>query len=732
MAVRFIATLVLCLAWAGSALAQSSILVRTPTELQRAIRDAGAGDTIRLADGVWHDIQILFTGEGTPAQPITLTAETPGAVILSGQSNLRMAGAHLIVSNLVFKDGYSPTGEVVSFRQNSERRARDSRVTGLVIDGYSKPDRLEVDNWVAIYGRGNRVDHSHLANKTNAGTTLVVVRDPVQGLENDARIDHNYFGPRPVLGANGGETLRIGTSSDSRSNSRSVIEFNWFDRCDGEVEIISNKSGGNIYRGNVFFESRGTLTLRHGHGNLVEDNVFLGNGLDHTGGIRVINRDQTVRNNYLEGLDGEDFFSALSVLYGVPDGPINRYDPVANAVIANNTIIEAESVFLGAGADDERSAAPTDSRFVANLIVNATDSDLLHLGPDITGITISGNIQSPALAPGTPGGFEARTIGMSRNAHGLLVPEGLDGVGARRDLRPVSREETGVSWYSKDDRAATLDSGRVVQVQPGEGTLAAAVAAAGAGDRLNLAAGHYSVDRVLVLNRPLTVSGPSGGEARITFDRPTLFEIGRGAHLKLTHLTISGRDAPDSVGNAVIRTRAGAANYILIIEDSRVEDLTVNRDFDVFRAEKGTMADLLSLERVSVRSVSGMVIGADSETDDHGTYNAERVSVTDSTFRDISGPVVDLYRGGTDESTTGPNLVIADSTFERVGRAGSRPFSINLHGVQTASIVGNRFIDSGGVRFHRTVGTPTLTMAGNETVGTPELDTNLATVEAGL
>ena len=43
-----------------------------------------------------------------------------------------------------------------------------------------------------------------------------------------------------------------------------------FDRCDGEVEIISSKSGGNIYRGNLFLQSRGTLTLRHGDGNLVE------------------------------------------------------------------------------------------------------------------------------------------------------------------------------------------------------------------------------------------------------------------------------------------------------------------------------------------------------------------------------------------------------------------------------------------------------------------------------
>lgn len=126
MAVRFAATLVLYLAWAGSALAQSSVLVGSPAELQRAIRGAGAGDTIRLTGRVWPETQALFTGDGTPGEPITLTAQTPGPVLLSGQSNLRMAGAHLVVSSLVFKHGYLPTREVRSFRQTRERRAADS------------------------------------------------------------------------------------------------------------------------------------------------------------------------------------------------------------------------------------------------------------------------------------------------------------------------------------------------------------------------------------------------------------------------------------------------------------------------------------------------------------------------------------------------------------------------------------------------------------------------------
>ena len=107
---------------------------------------------------------------------------------------------------------------------------------------------------------------------------MAVKLNTVESQENHHRIDHNYFGQRPILGSNGGETLRIGTSHYSLSNSYTMIESNYFDRCNGEVEIISNKSGSNTIQNNVFFESRGTLTLRHGNGNIVQNSLI---NLDH-------------------------------------------------------------------------------------------------------------------------------------------------------------------------------------------------------------------------------------------------------------------------------------------------------------------------------------------------------------------------------------------------------------------------------------------------------------------
>ncbi|MBD3834484.1 MAG: right-handed parallel beta-helix repeat-containing protein [Brevundimonas sp.] len=705
------------LLWAGAVSAQTSTLVATPAEYQQALSGVRPGDTIVLKDGVWRDFQILFEGEGRAGQPIALTAETPGGVVLSGQSNLRLAGRHLLVSNLVFRDGWSPTGEVVSFRRSKEHRAIDSRVTGLVIDGYNKPDRATSDNWVALYGRDNRFDHNHLTGKTNVGTTLVVVRDEQQGLDNRHRIDHNYFGPRPNLGSNGGETMRVGTSADSLSASHTVVENNWFEGADGEVEIVSNKSGGNTYRGNVFYRSRGSMVLRHGDGNLVENNVFIGGGKPHTGGIRVINRNQTVRNNYMEGITGDGFTAALSVMHGVPDSPINRYHQVVGAVIENNTIINARSLFLGAGMDAERSAPPIDSRFSHNLIVNPDGREPMRRLGDLSGIAFTDNVQS-------------RDVALVRGASGLLVPETPQGAGASRDLVMIPRAETGVAWYPKDVQVVRLGQGAEIAVDPTEGALGAAVAAARPGDVLVLAPGRYAVDRTLTVGAPLTVRGSGQGQVEIAFSRPSLFEVAKGGSLKLAGLTVSGADAPDETGNAVIRVAPGssAANFDLVLEDVEVRDLTVNRGFNLIALGKGVMADRVLLRDVRVENITGSVISAAAETDDRGTYNAELVQIEGGAFRRIGGSLVDLYRGGTDESTFGPRLVIRGASLERVGSA-NQP-SILMRGVQHAELVDNILTDSGAVAFSHRVGEPVLAVAGNRLIRTPEMQTDIAPIAA--
>lgn len=695
-------------------------LVTTPAEYRDAVRDARPGDTIALANGVWRDFEVLFTGNGTAKQPITLTAETRGKVILSGQSNLRLAGRYLVVSGLVFRDGYSPTDTVIAFRRAEGELAHHSRVTEVVIDRFNNPERHEPDAWVMLYGRHNRFDHNHLEGKSNQGVTLAVRLDTPDSRENRHRIDHNYFGPRPVLGSNGGETLRIGTSHHSRSDSLTQVENNWFEHCDGEVEIVSSKSAGNTFRGNVFFESRGTLTLRHGHGNHVLGNVFLGNRVDHTGGIRVINERQVVRNNYLHGLTGHRFGGALVVMNGVPDSPPNRYDPVKDAVIENNSILESDHVELAAGSDEERSAPPMDTKFRNNLVYDSAGRDVIAVHDDVSGIRFEGNVRNPVSTPAVQDGFTGRPVAFTEAANGLRYPadEALAGVGAPRDLEVLERDATGVPWYPKPAAAARFGTGRVLTVPAAEGALAAAVARAGPGDVLVLTSGRHRASRTLVVRHPLSVKGADGAEASIEFERSALFEIADGGSLALSGVTITGRAAPDAAGNTVVRTSRYSMldNYVLDVADVTIEDLDVNHSFNFLTAAKHTFAERVTISGSTFRNVSGHVIAMDKEIEDLGIYNAEYVEIRGSTFEDVDGSIASLYRGGTDESTFGPHFTLEGSTLRSVGGGGRNRTraSVSLHGVQATTIADNLFVDSAPVRITHTVGEPVETLRGNE------------------
>jgi poly(beta-D-mannuronate) lyase len=704
---------------------QLSVIVEDMVALTSAIETAKLGDTIVLANGVWTDAEILFTGSGTADSPITLRAETPGQVILSGQSNLRLAGDYLIVDGLVFRDGFTPTSSVIEFRRSSTELANNSVVRNTVIDGFSNPERFETDSWVMMYGRNNRFENNHLAGKGNQGVTMAVRLNSEASQKNGHVIANNYFGPRPNLGSNGGETLRIGTSHHSLSDSLTVVENNVFDRTNGELEVISVKSGRNELRGNTFLAARGTLTMRHGNNNVIERNVFLGDGADHTGGIRVINAGQQVRDNYMEALTGTRFGGAFTIMNGVPDSPINRYHQVRDAVVENNSIIGSDRIQLGAGSDTERSAAPQDSVFQNNLIAREAEGAVFQVYDDMSGIAFTSNVVAGPGDPVFDEGFTRKPFNLSREANGLLYPPSDVSAGAPRDLVVTTLSDVGVDWYPKAPATVAFGSGKILDVPAEEGAILAALNSAEPGDVLSLAAGRHQVRKTLKLDVPITVSGNDA--ATISFERSALFQIENGGSLRLEGLKITGEDAPDMVGNALIRTSpyAMTMNYRLEIVDSVVEALDVNRFFDVVRGAKGTMADYIRVEGSAFRDISGSVFKLDAERDDFGRYNAEYVTVRNSSFEGVQGPLAALYRGGRDESTFGPHFSLSNSELTDVGNGGRNALgtSLWLHGVQDTDISGNTFANSPAFKIDHTVGEPQTDITNNrfEAVPAPEV-----------
>lgn len=331
------------------------VIVSSAAEIQVAMVSAKPGDTLFMQNKVWENEKIYFKGNGVEGSPIVLKAETPGKVILSGSSTLRISGTFLVADGLVFQNGGA--GEtVIEFRDGKEY-ANHCRLTNTVIKDYNPVEKAIENKWVSLYGTHNRVDHCLLEGKTNQGATLVVWLD---GQPNYHRIDHNYFGPRPDLGQNGGETIRIGTSEWSMSDSYTTVDSNYFENCDGEIEIISNKSGHNTFRNNTFDKCAGTLTLRHGNYATVERNLFLGRNAKGTGGVRIIGSHHLVNENYFLDLEGTDLRAAISVMNAQKEPALNGYWLVDSAVITNNVMISCkQGIVMGSGAGErDRVLAP--------------------------------------------------------------------------------------------------------------------------------------------------------------------------------------------------------------------------------------------------------------------------------------------------------------------------------------------------------------------------------------
>ncbi|WP_417850182.1 polysaccharide lyase 6 family protein [Thalassoglobus sp.] len=350
-------------------------LLQPTDDVNKILGEAAPGDHFKLKNGVWKNFEIRFSAVGTSDRPILVEAETPGEVVFTGESKFEFGGEHIVVSGFHFKDVTTPV-HILATRRSSKELANHCRVTECAFTNTLPSSGKKEQKYLSLYGTHNRVDHCHFSGKESDGTTLVVW---VTDRPNHNRIDHNYLGHRKPLGRNGGETIRIGTSDVSMNESLTIVEKNLFEECNGEAEMISNKSCGNIYRENTFRRCSGTLTLRHGNRCRVEENFFLGEGARGTGGVRVIGEDHIVVNNYFSNLKGDDERSALCMMNGLKDSPLHGYFQVKNPIVAFNTFIDCKVTFsIGVGGSKKQGEPPVNSLITNNILVGKKDLVVIH------------------------------------------------------------------------------------------------------------------------------------------------------------------------------------------------------------------------------------------------------------------------------------------------------------------------------------------------------------------
>lgn len=322
------------------------------------------GDKVILKSGVWTDQKLMMKGLGTKEKNIVFSGERNGSTVISKGSTLLIEGKYLTVENLKFRDTNIPKGSIVFI----SKAAENCRFTNNVFleTGENSLSKDTFFAWVTMYGVNNRIDHCYFKGKTNKGCTIVAEAEKKPGYN---RIDHNFFDHRPELGMNGGESIRAGNWNTSMFSSHITIEENIFKNCNGEIEIISNKSCDNIIRNNLFYESNGTISLRHGKRATVAGNVFIGNKKNGVGGIRVTGEGHRIFDNYFSGIIGTDFYAPVSFRNAWENPPLHGYDQVRDCAVFSNTFINCGIPFyIGVGKDEKSFVVPINTTIANNLI----------------------------------------------------------------------------------------------------------------------------------------------------------------------------------------------------------------------------------------------------------------------------------------------------------------------------------------------------------------------------
>lgn len=709
----------------------SGIIVSNADELKEAISKATPGTNIIMKNGEWSDLQIKFEGQGSEGNPITLKAETPGQVIITGQSDLKLGGEYLIVDGLYFKDGASPSNAVIQFFIDSDNLANHSRVTNTVIEDFNKAQRNMQDYWVLFKGRHNQLDHCYLAGKSNRGPTIRLNLAGNQSIKNYHKINNNYFGPRPPKGGPSAETIQMGTSQTSMVPSYTQVYDNLFDHCNGEVEVISSKSNFNEFRNNVFYKSEGSLVTRHGNYCTIDGNYFIGDEKSpHVGGVRLIGTGHWVTNNYFYNLRGEIFRGPLSVMNGIKRPAINRYIQVTDVVVAYNTWVDCKSPWqFGVGsnidqkdvlpASEIRSETPIRTIVANNIIYNTKGDETPIIRYDsIDGIKFKNNIiDNQGASFRSVKGLKEKKLEMKEVSDNVWVPssdlseldiyEGYEFDQITKDLFGNARStknsigsvissasqtpelldvsKYGPAWFDPSPKAAEPNSKSVSNSEE----LINAIAQAQSGDIIELQEGEFELSNSLKINKKLTIrSANNSNPSTINYmgdSGSPAFEMNPKAELTLKGVKLTGNKVNYAFASLVDNM---SSLYNLEVIDSEIS----NFDY-VLKAYKYSFSEFIQFKNSTIRDcTNGIELAA--ENDDKGDYNTENLFVINTKFENIKKNVIDYYRGGYDESTVGGNLIVQGCTFEKCGAQEENGILVNTYGIINVNISGNSFTNN--------------------------------------
>lgn len=417
-------------------LTAATITVTSLSALQTAINNAVAGDIIILANGTYSaSADITVSKQGTATAPITIQAASIGGAIIGGTNGFNIVSPAKYIIIKGFKFTHSASQATMATGTSFCRWTRNI---------FETPGAGEN---LLLNGNDHEVDYNTFQHK-NALGRFIAVRGSGSQIAQRLHIHHNYFWDQQPQTENGAETLQFGLSGLSLSNSNSIVEYNVFEECEGENEMISIKASAVTIRYNTIRNCPAQFTLRHGNRCLVYGNYFI-----NTPGIRIFGDDHAIFSNHFENCN-----PAINIGNGdgeVADGDaLTVHDRPDRVLIAFNTLVNNTANITQSGRTNGLGATNTT---VANNIVQGGGSAASIAGP-YTGAVWSGNIiyQTNGAGSMPSGGYTSVNPLLARDATGTFhLQSGSPAIGtATGTYTAVTVDMDGQSRTSPLDKGA--------------------------------------------------------------------------------------------------------------------------------------------------------------------------------------------------------------------------------------------------------------------------------------
>lgn len=367
---------------------EDEISVSSLSELNSKIDDLTEGQIITLDDGDYSgDFNSIVDKYGSETLPIVIKAQTTGGVTIELDDiiNIEKSG-YVTIQGFIFKGG-SDWGMLKV--TNSENITIEDCI-------FDEEFCTDIGKKTVVISAGSGLsndllfDHNSFKDKNGKGAFITVEYDDSFGISTDITISNNYFlNMMPLIDSETGdysgdsdrEAISLGDSSSANYDTNYIVEYNLFEDCDGENEIVTNKTSSNIYRYNTFKNCFGNLSMRFGDDHQVYGNYFYGddsatndwetNANYETGGIRTYGKNQTIYNNFMYNLTGTSTWRMPMVIDG---GSGSDYTAVQNSIIAFNTISDC---YQGMGVGINKDGETSNNDIANNLISNSTDYNII-------------------------------------------------------------------------------------------------------------------------------------------------------------------------------------------------------------------------------------------------------------------------------------------------------------------------------------------------------------------